>query len=78
MAGSSSRAEKSIFSIGYSAESSHGSNASASTPKTKLNPLASEWSLAIHGASEEDRSLFITFSEAYPLSEHEITWFFNQ
>ncbi|KAJ0110823.1 hypothetical protein Patl1_00147 [Pistacia atlantica] len=48
---------------------------SASVPR--LNPFAKEWNPVTDRAPEEDRCLFLTFSNGYPLTENQITRFFN-
>ncbi|XP_059654264.1 uncharacterized protein LOC132300980 [Cornus florida] len=40
---------------------------------SKLNPYAQEWRVS----PEEERCLFVTFSNGYPLSENQIFWFFT-
>lgn len=47
-------------------------------PSTKLNPYAKEWNFSIERAPEEDRCLFLTFSNGYPLTENQIIRFFNK
>ncbi|KAE8660702.1 putative Myb-like HTH transcriptional regulator family protein [Hibiscus syriacus] len=42
-----------------------------------LDPNAKEWSPKINGAREEDRCLFITFSNGHPIPEHKIMRFFR-
>ncbi|WKA05390.1 hypothetical protein VitviT2T_023360 [Vitis vinifera] len=44
---------------------------------SKLNPFAKEWNPWQERAPEEDRSLFITFSNGYPLSNFQIWQFFT-
>ena len=43
-----------------------------------LNPNAKEWSPIHDSAPEEDRCLFLTFSNGYPLTEHQIVHFFTR
>ncbi|XP_044502378.1 uncharacterized protein LOC123223303 [Mangifera indica] len=55
-------------------------SAGGSSPKaksSKLNPDAKEWNPLIERTPEEDRTLFLTFSKGYPLSEDQIIRFFN-
>ncbi|KDP28840.1 hypothetical protein JCGZ_14611 [Jatropha curcas] len=62
------------------------SNSKASAPlksplpslESKLNPFAKEWNPTLEKAPEEDRCLFLTFSNGYPLTEYQITNFFTQ
>ncbi|XWS32405.1 hypothetical protein CRYUN_Cryun23aG0156700 [Craigia yunnanensis] len=44
----------------------------------QLNPYAKAWSPFIHGAPEEDRCLFVTFSNGHPITEREIARFFTR
>lgn len=56
-------------------------SAGGSSPKaksSKLNPDAKEWNPLIERTPEEDRTLFLTFSKGYPLSEDQIIRFFNE
>ncbi|KAG6597035.1 uncharacterized protein LOC111449194 [Cucurbita moschata] len=43
-----------------------------------LNPQAKEWNPLFDCAPEEDRCLFLTFSNGNPLSEHQIVNFFTR
>ena len=45
--------------------------------RSKLNPFAKEWNPWQERAPEEDRSLFITFSNGYPLSNFQLWQFFT-
>ena len=51
---------------------------SSMTIRTNLNPFAKEWSPATERAPEEERCLFLTFSNGYPLTENQLINFFNQ
>ncbi|KAK8635819.1 hypothetical protein V6N13_004534 [Hibiscus sabdariffa] len=42
-----------------------------------LDPNAKEWSGKTDGAPEEDRCLFITFSNGHPIADHRIRSFFT-
>ncbi|XVF22809.1 hypothetical protein REPUB_Repub12eG0202900 [Reevesia pubescens] len=42
-----------------------------------LNPYAKEWSPVANAAPEEDRCLFVTFSNGQPITEQEIARFFT-
>ncbi|WCJ22971.1 hypothetical protein M5689_005027 [Euphorbia peplus] len=44
----------------------------------QLNPYAREWDPVDERAPEEDRCLFLTFSNGYPLSEFQIVRFFSR
>ncbi|XVE69259.1 hypothetical protein DITRI_Ditri09bG0138000 [Diplodiscus trichospermus] len=57
---------------------SRASNSYANPVETKrLNPYAKAWVPTIHRAPLQDRCLFITFSNGFPLTEAEITRFFT-
>lgn len=43
-----------------------------------LNPNAKEWNPIYDCAPEEDRCLFLTFSNGFPLTEHQIVTFFTR
>ncbi|CAK9319211.1 unnamed protein product [Citrullus colocynthis] len=43
-----------------------------------LNPNAKEWNPVYDCAPEEDRCLFLTFSNGFPLNEHQIVTFFTR
>lgn len=45
---------------------------------SKLNPFAKAWTFATERAPEEERCLFLTFSNGYPLTENQIFRFFSQ
>ncbi|ESR58617.1 hypothetical protein CICLE_v10024012mg [Citrus x clementina] len=45
--------------------------------RTRLNPCAKEWNPFKERAPEEDRCLFLTFSNGYPLAENQIVTFFT-
>ncbi|KAJ4827624.1 hypothetical protein Tsubulata_008240 [Turnera subulata] len=51
---------------------------SKSVSSCTLNPAAKEWIPQKEKAAEEYRCLFLTFSNGYPISEHQITRFFNR
>ncbi|KAK8635818.1 hypothetical protein V6N13_004533 [Hibiscus sabdariffa] len=42
-----------------------------------LDPNAKEWSAKTNRAPEEDRCLFVTFSNGHPITEHRISRFFR-
>ncbi|GMJ01195.1 hypothetical protein HRI_003788700 [Hibiscus trionum] len=42
-----------------------------------LDPNAKEWSAKTDGAPEEDRCLFVTFSNGHPIADHQIRRFFR-
>ncbi|WCJ22973.1 hypothetical protein M5689_005029 [Euphorbia peplus] len=44
----------------------------------QLNPYAKEWNPVNERAPEEDRCLFLTFSNGFPLSESQIVRFFSR
>ena len=46
--------------------------------QTNLNPFAKEWNPASEHAPEEERCLFLTFSNGYPLTENQLINSFNQ
>ncbi|GMY23320.1 hypothetical protein FCV25MIE_18561 [Fagus crenata] len=46
--------------------------------QTNLNPFAKEWNPASERAPEEERCLFLTFSNGYPLTENQLINSFNQ
>ncbi|XP_050238468.2 uncharacterized protein LOC126687959 [Mercurialis annua] len=46
--------------------------------ESKLNPFAKEWSPETDRISEDDRCLFLTFSNGYPLTEMQLVKFFNE
>jgi hypothetical protein len=50
---------------------------SSVTVRINLNPFAKEWNLATERAPEEERCLFLTFSNGYPLTENQLVNFFN-
>ncbi|XVF73490.1 hypothetical protein PTKIN_Ptkin12aG0205400 [Pterospermum kingtungense] len=62
---------------------SNGNYSVSSEPYAKpvqtkqLNPHAKAWSPVMDGAPEEDRCLFVTFSNGRPITETEITRFFT-
>lgn len=50
----------------------------AKSVQTKhLNPNAKAWSPVMDSAPEEDRCLFVTFSNGHPITEAEIVRFFT-
>ena len=51
---------------------------SSVTGRTNLNPFAKEWNPTTERAPEEERCLFLTFSNGYPLTENQLINFFNQ
>ena len=58
-----------------------GQASTAAAPLAKiryrLNPSAKEWDLWVEQATEEERGLFLTFSNGYPLTESQIKSFFT-
>ncbi|KAG6749303.1 hypothetical protein D5086_025703 [Populus alba] len=44
---------------------------------SRLNPSAKEWNPVTERAAEENRCLFLTFSNGYPLTESQISRFFT-
>lgn len=69
----SGKTEGSVTEVGEGS----GKDGNESSGKT-LNPFAKEWDPAVERAPEEDRCLFLTFSNGYPLSDNQIVEFFNQ
>ena len=43
-----------------------------------LNPFAREWDPVRDRAPEEDRGIFLTFTQGLPVNDNEIHQFFNQ
>ncbi|EEF50288.1 uncharacterized protein LOC8265814 [Ricinus communis] len=58
--------------------SSAEQTAAVTSIESKLNPFAEEWNPTVERVSEEDRCLFLTFSNGYPLTETQILKFFNE
>ncbi|KAG0452950.1 hypothetical protein HPP92_025614 [Vanilla planifolia] len=48
-----------------------------SRPPSVLNPMARPWSPVTEQSSDDQRSMFITFSRGYPLTREDIKDFFN-
>ncbi|KAL6322331.1 hypothetical protein AAG906_007884 [Vitis piasezkii] len=46
--------------------------------QSKLNPFAKEWNPSAERGSEEERSLFFTFSSGHPLRRSQIWRFFSE
>ncbi|KAJ4727233.1 Histidine phosphatase superfamily, clade-1 [Melia azedarach] len=60
-------------------EEYHRAQQTATRPaRSSLNPSANEWSPCSERAPEEDRCLFLTFSNGYPLAESQIVSFFTK
>lgn len=53
-------------------------NVNDSKAEVVLNPDAEEWDFRTNRAPEEDRCLFLTFSNGYPLTHAQIIRFFTR
>ncbi|GMJ01194.1 hypothetical protein HRI_003788600 [Hibiscus trionum] len=58
-------------------ETPPGGNVGGCYNSKPLDSNAKEWSAKTNGAPEEDRCLFITFSNGHPIADHQIRRFFT-